>query len=147
METDKIKQLNLENYDELDRLFEISSVKEEVFILREIRRKIAEKFESAINLLSSFLNPGSAFIDIHDARALDDKDHELVANILKSFSIVLKEHYCLEIESDDSAEKIFFKNALESYKKHIKDLKSIICKVKDSYNADEMAKEYTHYFG
>jgi hypothetical protein len=142
-----IESLKLNNYSELDNFFEISSIKDEEFILRNIRRKIIEKFEQVIDIFTTYLHPNSVFIEMYDARSLDEKDHEQLVKILKDFAVIIKQYHLLEIESNDDSEKEFFNNALNIYKSNLVILKSMIEKVKSAYGVEDILMDRAHYLG
>jgi hypothetical protein len=147
MDKKYIEKIGQELFSELDKYFEIKSVKEENYVLRSVRRKIIDKFEDIINTLTGYLQPNSVFIDMHDARALDDDDQKIIVNLLKQFSIILKKSNLLEIESQDSHEIEFYKSALDTYKANIQILKDMTNKIIDAYSIEDSVRDHAHYLG
>lgn len=149
MEKEKIiKATGIENYDELDHYFEISSVDLEEFLLREIRRKIIEKFDAVIDVLNELIYPSTSnIIEIIDANAISGDDREIISDILKAFSFTIKTYKMLELDSSEDEEKEFCKNALEVYKNKLPELKVLIEKTKDAYSKNIKIKENPNYLG
>ena len=51
------KKFSLPSYDELNNDFEISSIEEEQFLIRAVRRKIAEKMDIYAKIIETILMP------------------------------------------------------------------------------------------
>jgi hypothetical protein len=136
----------LENFDEFDKYFEISSIEESKFLLREIRRKIKDKMEAVVCGLNSLIYPDSSDImQMNDANAAGNPD--TIFEIIRVFSILLKEHQVLEIEPNDKGDREFCINALETYKNKIAEIKDIISKTKESYESKVKITDTVHYLG
>lgn len=146
MDKKEFEKLGLKNIDELDKHFEITSIKEEAFLLRAVRRKIADKIDHVIQMLSHYMEP-DGIIQFNDAHALDDHDRDEVMRLLKEFSIIYKHYIELEIESNENEEKEFCMKSLETYKANITALKMLVSKVKKAYNSEQDIKVNTDYLG
>lgn len=144
----KPKELkNIDNYEELDRFFEVSSIKDPEFLLREVRRKIIEKYEGVIDIFNSFLHPDTNIIQVNDTYTLSSEDKDEIIKILRQFTVIIKNHQLLEIESNDDEELKFCSTALETYKANVKIIKRIISKVQQSYMNNIKVKDEVHYLG
>ncbi|MCB9358754.1 hypothetical protein H6503_02390 [Candidatus Woesearchaeota archaeon] len=139
MDLEEFSGVGIDNLDMLEHYFEISSIDDkEGHIIRNVRRKIVDKLESIIITFSNFVNPDSTLIQIHDAQALDDKDRLRIVEILKDLARLVKEHQVLEIDSEDVIEKKWIKESLQSYIKHLKSMKDLINKIKESYDVEDI---------
>lgn len=144
------RQTGLERIADLDRYFEISSVKGDGghadFLIREIRRKIIAHITSIVDILEHLLSPDSSFLQLHDAQAIEGRQGDAL-QIVKEFNILVKQHQLLEIASEHSREKLFCSEALACYEKNISLLQELISLVRDSYSAEIIAPEKIHYLG
>lgn len=146
--TDKsIKSLGLDNTDELIKYFGIDTLKDEEVTLRGVRHKVADRLDSIMEVLASYVQPDSSFIQIHDAQALDDNDKSNAVDVLKEFAIVIKESQLLELEPNEIAENEFCRKALEVYKKNVEMITSLITKAKDAYNLKHKKTADINYLG
>ena len=147
MNQEMFDNLKLEDFHDLDNYFEISSVDETDFLLREIRRKVTDKFEDVIEVLNSFMYPDTSNImEITEANTFQSQDRDMIAEILQAFSIQVKMHQMLEVESQETGEREFVKSALAIYKENIPKIKQLILKAKNSYKITKI-KETVHYLG
>jgi len=147
MAVEDIKSLGLDNTDELIKYFGIDSLKEEDLTLRGVRHKVADRLDSIMDVLASYVQPDSSFIQIHDAQALGDDDKSNAVEVLKEFAVVIKESQLLELETNEVAEKEFCRKALEVYKKNVEMIKSLIIKAKDAYNSKHKKTIDINYLG
>ena len=137
-----------EQYAELNNIFEIEVLDEsEEFLIREVRRKIIEKFSCVLSSLDNLINPNQSFIQMFDTHALDDQDREVLVAIIKNFGIVIKTHELLEIEQHDDAEKDFCIMALNCYKKQVPTVSNIFLKLKVAYSNIEQKNANINYLG
>jgi len=147
MADEDITSLGLDNIEELIRYFGIDSLKDEELTLKGVRRKIADKFDHNVDVLSYYIQPDSSFTQIHDAQALDDNDKMKALEVVKAFSVVVKENQLLEIDGSEESDKEFCKNALSVYKGNIETVKGLILKVKDAYNSKHRKTIDINYLG
>ncbi|MFT4343221.1 MAG: hypothetical protein ACMXYE_00570 [Candidatus Woesearchaeota archaeon] len=148
MEVKSIEEkTNLKNVDELNTFFEISSLKNEDFLLREIRRKIVAHLEMCLEIFSKLVSPDGSLLQSLEAQSLSDNEREKCIGIIRSFGSLLKDHILLEVESNDDAERIFCNTALTRYKEHLPEMNSIIQKVKSAYTTQGTVQDAIHYLG
>jgi hypothetical protein len=133
--------------ESLDSYFEISTIKEEDFLVRSVRRRIAEKLEHILDLLSSYLNPGSDLLETTDAECFSEEDRDKILSIIKIIVLLYKKHQSLEVESVESEEKDFCIEALHAYKKFAVEVKALISKTAETYNKDDIKADIAHYLG
>lgn len=141
----KFSSLNIQNIQEIDNCFEISSIDEkETFLSRAVRRKIMEKIDAIVSLFSGYLNPDSSIIQMHDAQSLNDSDRVKIVAILKDFLKVEKKHQLLELEGNVENDKEWIQNALKLYKDHLSAIKEIIHKIMISYDAEDIKMDINY---
>ena len=87
----------LPDFDRMDKEFELSLIESDKFVLRAIKRKIAEKFEIVLHVFEHVLSPDtSSFTEIHECKALTNGEKKQVIEVIRK----LMEHYRLLLYSD-----------------------------------------------
>lgn len=146
--TNKLKDIfGNEIYDELNNVFELSDLEEDEFVVREVRRKIIEKFAGMIGSLDNFLNPDSTYIQMFDAHALVDKDRNEIMTLIAVFGAQLKLHKLLEYKPNKEDDKAFCISSLGLYKENVDSVCKILEKVKISYDKIDNEKQNINYLG
>ncbi|MFT4303156.1 MAG: hypothetical protein ACMXYG_01205 [Candidatus Woesearchaeota archaeon] len=147
MELDKFSSLKLKDIKKIDNYFEISSIEHKgSFLSRAVRRKVMDKIQELLSLVSNYLNPDSSLVQVHDAQALNDSERIKLVKILKDFAKLEKEYQILELTSNTQMDVIWIDNTLILYELHLDTIKSIINKIKNSYDAEEI-KIDVNYLG
>jgi hypothetical protein len=141
------KKLKLSNFDEYNSLFELSSIKDEEFALREARRKVVSRFDYLMSILNNFLHPDSTIIELNDADSLNDGDREEVLDLLRQASIIFKKHQMLEIASDDKREQAFLTESFNLYKSIYPRVIRMIGKTMKQIISKDPGKESMNYLG
>jgi len=87
----------LPEFDKLNNEFEISTIETEEFLLRQIRRKIAERFEPVLELFEHIINPDpGSFNDAYECRALTNGEKKQLIELFRK----MMENYRLLTEAD-----------------------------------------------
>jgi hypothetical protein len=144
----KLKQKhNLPAYDVLDKEFEISTIDEENFLLRSIRKKIAEKIEFSIKLFDDMLHPDAGFASYRESSIFNTEEREAMANIIKK--LMFYNRLSTELSFDDSDEQNagFIRSFMDDWPDLKKQIISFVRKLKDSWQKDVSKKEVVGYLG
>jgi hypothetical protein len=141
------KKLKLNNFDEYNSVFELSTIKEEEFVHREARRKIISRFDYVMNILNNFLHPDSTIIELNDADSLTDGDRDEALDLLRQISVIIKKHQMLEIASDDKKEQAFLIESLTAYKSIYPKVIKMIEKTMKQIISKDLGKESMNYLG
>lgn len=141
------KKLKLNNFEEYNSLFELTTIKDEEFTLREARRKIASRYDYIMNILNSFLHPDVTIIELNDADSLNDVDRDEVQDILRIAHVIIKKHQMLEIVSDDKREQIFLAESFVTYKTIYPRVIKMIEKTMKQIISKDSSKESMNYLG
>jgi hypothetical protein len=137
-----------EVFEELNNIFELASIDEkEDFFLREVRRKIIEKFDQVVCSLDNLINPDSTYIQMFDAHSLTDSDRNVITSIIIKFGEIIKMHKLLEFETHKDSDKDFCVLALNVYKDNIGSVSDIFTKIKLAYKNLHKTKIDINYLG
>jgi len=144
---DIASKTGLSDIADYDTYFEISTVKDEGFVLKEVRRKIMSHISLVTDMLSKYIFPDSSFFEAYDAQALSDEDREKTMKVLKDFRVLQKKNTLLNLSSNDGDERECCKEGLALYIQHLPHITELVEKVKNSYSTQIINKERLHYLG
>ena len=147
-EYDKMqKKHSLPDFKKLDREFEISTIEEDHFFMRNIRKKMTEKVEYFADLLMRVLQPESDISQLHEVSFFTDIEKEEVLEIYKRLMFHFKWAVELVVEDSDN-ENAEFINKTYSMMHDVKPKLRWFCgKVKDSWTKELRSKDKAGYFG
>ncbi|MBW2997402.1 hypothetical protein KY349_03630 [Candidatus Woesearchaeota archaeon] len=144
----KLKEKHvLPDFDLLNKEFELYTIDEDYFLLREIRKKIIEKADSAVKLFDDILHPDPGFSSYREANVFSDSDRD--GMIITYKRLMLFKRSATELSFEDSEES----NArfINSFVKEWPDLKRSVLafakRLKDSWEKDIPKKEVVGYLG
>jgi len=141
------KKHKLPPFDKLNNEFEISSIEETEFLLREIRRKITEKIENYKKVLDGVLQPDTSYTDMYEASALTSEEIDNAFKLLKK--LMNLDRYSIETSIGETDEKTarFLKLIYEDWPEINKSFLIIINKLKLSWLKEIKVKKDTGYLG
>lgn len=131
------KKYDLPEFDELNKDFAIERISEEKtdFLIREIRKFMAEKFSEYLRFIEGLLNPVNAPMFIFSVvKLLSAKDKETLSEAYKKLSLIGINLIELDLEFSESREAEFVKSGFSDWQKIKKDLVSIVEVVKKNWN-------------
>jgi hypothetical protein len=138
---------NLPDFALLDREFEISTIECDFFILREIRRKIAEKNESAAKIFDDLLHPESGFAHFREAAIFSETDREQLLNLYRR--IMYYDRLAIELDFSDSDEinAKFINDFMKEWPALKKQIVSFVVRMKESWQKELPKKDAVRYLG
>jgi len=87
----------LPEFDTINKEFEIARIETDQFLLKDIKKKIAERFEPLIELFEHTINPDpNSFIDMTECRCFTDGEKKQVLDVFRH----LMEQYRSLLETD-----------------------------------------------
>ena len=141
------KQYKLPSFDSLNNEFEISTIEETEFLLREIRRKIDEKLELYAKVLEPVLQPEANVCDMHECKALNDEEKKIAYDIYKKIMHINRFSIETSIKEDNKKTSIFINKIWHDWDKIQKDFLNIIVKLKESWLSEGDSEEVLRYMG
>lgn len=138
----------LPSYDELDEEFEISTIEKETHVLREIRRKMNDKFENVIDIIERILQPDPhRFIDMLEYKSFTEPEKQQLFNICKAFVYHQRLNIEAEIALTDEMDATTVRAFYDAWQTHKQQLSQHIKKLKESWKKEVQSKEIIEYFG
>ena len=142
------KKHNLLGYEEVNNELEIGSLESEDFLLRQIRKKIAERIETITLSLSSVLQPSAdSLTDMHECRFFDDKDKKKMIEIYKKLMLISRSALEADITHDDKSDASVINDFFKTWAEVKKDLVNFLSKMKTCWEKETEIEEKLEYFG
>lgn len=119
--TDTYKKLaqkhGLPGFKELDNEFEIGSLEESNFPLRDVRKKMAEKLDLLGEILGQILQPNpDSIVDMYECKYFEDNEKDKVFALYKDIQILLRENLLCAIRADQKKDAEWIKAVHDSWK-------------------------------
>lgn len=141
------KKYSLPDFESLNNEFEVSSIENKQFLLKEIRRRITERLEAYAKLLEALLQPDTASVSaMYECRFIEDDEKEKIYSIYKKLMIIDRNSIMASI-GDDKENSEFIKNSFEEWSKIKASIRPIVEKLKSTWENDKDIKEELGYFG
>ena len=142
------KKHKLPNYGDVNNELEISSLESEDFLLRQIRKKIAERIDEITEVLGSILQPSAdSMADMHECRFFEDKDKGKVVDVYKRLMILRRQATEAGITHDEKDEAALVSGFFKQWPEMKKELLPFIKKMKSCWEHETEIEEKLEYFG
>ena len=141
------KKHKLPSFENLNNEFEISTIEEEDFLLREVRRKIAEKIELYIKLVEPVLQPEATVCDMHECKASNEEEKKKIYDLYKRLMYLDRFSVETSVDEDDGKSSLFINEVWEEWANIKKEFVYVIIKLKESWLKESDIKEELGYLG
>jgi hypothetical protein len=138
---------SLPDFGVLDTEFEISTIEEESFILRNIRKKIVEKIESSIKLLDDILHPDAGFASYRESSIFSPEEREDIIITYKKLMYFNRVSTELSFSDSDEQNAKFINEFMKEWPGLKQSILSFVGKLKESWKKDVTKKEVVGYLG
>ena len=141
------KKHKLPGFEELDAEFEISDIEPDGSVLREVRKKIADKISHVCGTVEQVLHPETNLADLYESRVLDEQEKKELFETYKK--LMAAERRCVElfISSDEKLDAAFVKSFSAEWKTLKPQLVRFIRKLKESWEKETDEGEAAGYMG
>ncbi len=143
---DMKQKYNLPESTKLEAYFHVEEEDDKTTVLLEISKKIQEKINTYLNLMEELLNP-ETISHSHEAGVFDEEEKKVILRIYQKMHYLSRKKLLMDIEYDEESYAGFIDEACKSYESMAEDLKTVLKKVKDSWNRSENKKIALSYFG
>lgn len=146
MKKESINKHKLPDFEKLDYEFEISSIEDEEFILRAVRRKVYEKLETTEKMIEDILQPSglSAMIEVKE---IDEEDVKKAFDIYKIIMIHLRKATKLFFNDSDKENIQWINDVYEDWEKIKTDVLILNNKLTEVWSKPTTKKETIGYLG
>ncbi|MBI2141809.1 hypothetical protein HYU16_05310 [Candidatus Woesearchaeota archaeon] len=141
------KKHKLPGFEELDAEFEISDIEPDGSVLREVRKKIADKIGHVCGTVEQVLHPETNLADLYESRVLDEQEKKELFEMYKK--LMAAERKCVElfISSDEKLDAAFIKSFSAEWKTLKPQLIKLVRKLKESWEKETDEGEAAGYMG
>lgn len=140
------KKYNLPKFEELDKEFQISSIEPKNFLLKEIAKKVNDKFEFFAQLFEEVLNPES-LISLHESNAFTELEKKEALRIFRKLQHSIRKHLLIELEFDEHKAAQQIKDSYKVFGELKEPTKKLILRMIEYWNKDKQTKFELNYFG
>jgi len=137
----------LPDFDELNNEFELSTIECEEFLLRKIRKKIADKINAMCEFLEDLLSPDTTMANLYEYKAFDDDERKKIFELYKRLKVLEKLALELSLNHDDEKDAKFIKDVFSSWDEIRNEMTTIIKKIKDFWEKESTTEYKARYFG
>lgn len=138
----------LPEWDSINNEFELSSIEHTDFLLRRIKRKIAEKIEGTLDILEHTISPDpGSFSDVYESRYITAGDR---AKALDSFRILMELYRSIqesELAQNEEEDVKLIRKAFDTWKDSKKSVHAAVKLLKQCWQKKIEAKEVLEYLG
>jgi len=144
----KLKEkYSLPDFDELNNEFELSTIECEEFLLRKIRKKIADKINAMCEFLEGLLSPDTTMANLYECKAFDDDERKKIFELYKRLKVLEKLALELSLNHDDEKDAKFIKDVFSLWNKVKTEMITFIKKIKDFWEKESTTEYKARYFG
>lgn len=138
---------SLPSFDELNQEFSIEKIaqQETDYLLREIRRYMADKYLNYLRFLESLLQPsGAPMVVLLISKTFGNDEKNKISDIYKIIAEMEIDLIGLDFGYDEKKEVDFIKDSYKKWKQISKDFSDVLEKIKKNWNnkSDLVSKSY-----
>lgn len=137
----------LPGFDILNKEFELYTIEEEDFLLREIRKKIIDKADSAIKMFDDILHPDSGFSSYREAGVFSDSDRESMMMAYRRFMFFKRSSTELSFDDSEESNAMFINSFMKEWPELKRSVLAFAKRLKESWEKEIPKKEVLGYLG
>ena len=142
------KKYKLPKFKAIDDEFEISSLDNEKFLIKNILRDISEKLEFYIEFISNLVHPdGSSISSMYEIRFFTEDEKNGMYNLFKRLMKIDRDVTELVLKNDEKEQVDFLNRFFNDWLNLKKELLKYIGKMKESWEKRSTIEEDIGYFG
>lgn len=141
------KYTNLPKYEKFDAVFEISTLDDDRFLLRNVRRRVMERSEYFIKILESLIQPENNFVELIEFKCFNPDDKSKISEVLQKFKILEKKSLIAAIAANDDENVDFIIYAYDMWYEIKSDFMKIAKKLEECWSAEDSVSEKMDYLG
>ena len=141
------KKYKLPSFNEVNEEFEISDIDKDDFLLREIRRKIAEKLEIYMKFLEEILQPETTLSNMYESKIFNDAEREEIFKIYKKLMFLNRLSIETSVNEDDKKSSEYINIIFKEWNEIKSQFSKFVTKAKESWLKDIDIKEELRYLG
>ena len=145
---DQIKsRYSLPDYDSLNRLFEISTLEDDEFLVRSVRGRILERLEKHIKIIDDLVHGDGSFASLHELSSVDEILRDKIFKVYSRFMFLSREALELSLKEDDDKSAEFINKVFQEWSELMDIMSSVVSALKSSWKDEIKLKEQLKYLG
>ena len=143
------KEYDLPDFDSLNRDFQIEKLAESEtdFLVREIRKFVAEKMSNYLRFIETILNPVNVHMFVYSViKSIGNEEKKVLTNVYKKLAKFEVDLIGLDISFSEEKEVKFIKSAFEVWQEIKKDILGVLDIVKKNWD-NKIESNGKGYFG
>jgi len=142
------KKYKLPKFKDIDAEFEISSLDNEKFLIKNTLRKILEKLEFYIEVIGSLVHPdGSSISSMYEIRFFTEDEKNGMYMLFKKLMKIDRSIVEMVLKNNEKEQSDFLNKFFTDWQSMKKELLNYIGKMKDSWERQSTIEKDIGYFG
>lgn len=142
------KYRHLPSFEELDHDFEISTLESEKFLLRAIKKRMAERLDDVSSTLGDIIHPSSESIALmYEWRFFDPKEKKGIVALFRRVQFLLRAFCEADLIQDDEIDSRLIADSHKAWKEVRKECLPLVKRLKDAWTRETEYKEDLGYLG
>jgi hypothetical protein len=139
---------NLPSYRRLNNAFELDLLESDKLLLKQIKKRIREKFEGIALFIIPLIQPrADDWVSIQEYKNCSEKDRKELSKLLKKVMILGRKFSEAHFLQDDKHDAKFITIACNEWEELRKPLAKFALKLQDCWKKDDPKKETRSYLG
>lgn len=140
------KKHNLPQFAELDKEFDLGNECSN-FPLRDVRKKMSEKFDAMLDLLAGIVSPEHTISQLHEFKFISDAEKKRAWEIYRILMAISRESLRLGILVSEPEDAKFIVASWHEWNELKPDMVKLVEKIRDSWNEETDYEEDIGYVG
>lgn len=141
------KKHNLPDFDKINNEFEIGTLEKDDFLIRAVRRRMAEKLSHFAKFLEDLLSPDTSFASMNECRDITDAEKQNIFEMFQKLMYYGTLSSQLDLVCEDEKDANFIIKFFSDWQNHKKGLNSLLEKIKESWTEKESKDFKAEYLG
>ena len=142
------RKYKLPKFSDIDAEFEISSLDNEKFLIKNTLRRIAERLEFYIEVIGNLVHPdGSSISSMYEIRFFSEDEKNGMYTLFKRLMKIDRNIVEIVLMNDEKEQANFLNEFFNDWQNMKKELLSYIGKMKDSWEKQSTIEDDIGYFG
>lgn len=142
------KKYKLPSYAEINRIFQISTIEQTENLSVEIRRKIQEQIEPALEFVEHLIQPDpNVLSDMYECKYIDSDEKTHLLTIYKKLMKTLRANLELDLLDDEKEDCHFIASFTKEWQQLKQEILPFIVKIKTSWTEPTESREKLEYLG
>jgi len=142
------KKYVLPDFNEVDKEFEIATIENENFLLREITNKIVDRIDFFSRLFEELLQPDPSLLrNMYESKIFNDEERKTIYSLYKKLMVINRQSVEVSLNREEKEYAGFIKKTFDEWKELKTSISKIVDKIKDSWKKEADSKEELGYLG